>query len=67
MFELALISLLSAPTQLEASEAINQFCAEVVGIPYASDNFSDEQWTRFVYCREHIKAPTNFIPSDYID
>ena len=37
------------------SEEINKFCAYVVGIPYASDNFTDEEWNRFVYCREHLK------------
>jgi hypothetical protein len=37
------------------SEDINRFCAYVVGIPYASDNFSDEEWNRFVLCRESIK------------
>jgi hypothetical protein len=38
-----------------SSEQINRFCAHVVGIPYASDNFTDEEWERFVYCREHLK------------
>ena len=32
-------------------ETINQFCARVVGIPYASDNFTDEEWERFKYCK----------------
>ena len=36
------------------SEQINQFCAYVVGIPYASDNFNDEEWERFKYCRERL-------------
>lgn len=56
MFELiAILGLSMSP--LEASESINEFCSTVVGIPYASDNFSDEEWSRFVYCRESIKAP----------
>jgi hypothetical protein len=38
------------------SEDANKFCAYVVGIPYASDNFSDEEWNRFVYCRETLKT-----------
>jgi hypothetical protein len=38
------------------SEDVNKFCAYVVGIPYASDNFSDEEWNRFVYCRETLKT-----------
>ena len=40
------------------SENINKFCAYVVGIPYASDNFTDEEWNRFVYCRESLKPNT---------
>lgn len=39
----------------QKSEEINKFCAYVVGIPYASDNFTDEEWNRFVYCRENVK------------
>lgn len=57
MFELMLISQLLTP--LEASERINMFCTEVVGIPYASDNFTDEEWERFVYCRESIRRPSS--------
>jgi len=56
MFEL-LIILNLMKTPIEASESINEFCSYVVGIPYASDNFTDEEWGRFVYCREGIKAP----------
>jgi sarcosine oxidase delta subunit len=37
------------------SEDINKFCAYVVGIPYASDNFTDEEWRRFVYCRDNLR------------
>jgi hypothetical protein len=36
-------------------ESVNQFCAYVVGIPYASDNFSDEEWKRFEFCRDTLK------------
>ena len=38
------------------SEEVNKFCAYVVGIPYASDNFTDEEWKRFVYCRDNIES-----------
>ena len=38
------------------SEDINKFCAYVVGIPYASDNFTDEEWERFKYCREQLET-----------
>jgi hypothetical protein len=38
-------------SQLIAANPENQkFCAEVVGIPYASDNFTDEEWQRFQLC-----------------
>jgi hypothetical protein len=56
MFELALIAGLSL-SPLHASEEVNKFCAEVVGIPYASGAFSDEEWDRFVYCRESVRVP----------
>lgn len=56
MFELSLILGL-ALTPLEASESINEFCSYVVGIPYASDNFTEKEWERFVYCRESIRVP----------
>jgi len=38
------------------SEEINKFCAYVVGIPYASDNFTDAEWERFVVCRESLEV-----------
>mgnify|MGYP001562589844 FL=1 len=56
MLELTMILGL-ALTPLEASEKVNEFCSHVVGIPYASDNFTDEEWGRFVYCREGLKVP----------
>jgi hypothetical protein len=38
-------------SQMIAANPENQkFCAEVVGIPYASDNFTDEEWQRFQLC-----------------
>lgn len=37
------------------SEEINKFCSYVVGIPYASDNFTDEEWERFTFCRDSLK------------
>jgi hypothetical protein len=52
MIELLASSLIATSNR---SEEINKFCAYVVGIPYASDNFTDKEWERFVYCREHLK------------
>ena len=40
----------------KSSEEINKFCAYVVGIPYASDNFTDAEWERFVFCRESLEV-----------
>jgi hypothetical protein len=38
-----------------APELIQRHCAAVVGIPYASDNFTEEEWFRFVGCvRNHL-------------
>ena len=38
-------------TQLIAANPETQkFCAEVVGIPYASDNFTDSEWQQFQRC-----------------
>jgi hypothetical protein len=45
-----------AITASQQSEEVNKFCSYVVGIEYASDNFTDEEWDRFVYCREHLKV-----------
>lgn len=52
-----MIELLAATLIASASnktEEINKFCAYTVGIPYASDNFSDEEWKRFKYCRDTL-------------
>jgi len=51
MIELLASALIASSNQ---SEQINKFCAYVVGIPYASDNFTDEEWQRFKYCREKL-------------
>ena len=29
---------------------VNRVCAKIVGIPYASDNFSDAEWEQFKQC-----------------
>lgn len=42
-------------SEVDRSEMINRFCSYVVGIPYASDNFNDEEWNRFQFCREHLE------------
>lgn len=52
MIELLASAVIASSQQ---SEEINKFCAYVVGIPYASDNFTDEEWERFQFCRESLK------------
>ena len=51
--------LLLLPTSVSAQEVysinVNRLCAEVVGIPYASDNFSDEDWQQFKSCMNFVK------------
>ena len=34
---------------------VSKLCADIVGIPYASDNFSDEEWQQFQNCVKNIK------------
>ena len=56
MIELLASTVIAASDYSKQSEQINRFCAYVVGIPYASDNFTDEEWQRFVFCRESLKV-----------
>ncbi len=34
---------------------VNRLCASIVNIPYASDNFSDEEWVKFQQCVKYIR------------
>lgn len=54
MIELLAATLIASSSTNTDNEDINKFCAYVVGIPYASDNFTDEEWKRFVYCRNTL-------------
>ena len=38
---------------------VNRVCAAIVGIPYASDDFSDEEWVRFKQCRDYLQRFNN--------
>jgi hypothetical protein len=49
-----MIELLLALTSIPPQEQVNRQCAYIVGIPYASDNFTQEEWNRFQLCRELI-------------
>ncbi len=51
---LSIILVFSTSNSVQAQEIypinINKFCANIVGIPYASDNFSDEEFELFNKC-----------------
>lgn len=34
---------------------VNRLCAAIVQIPYASDNFSDEEWQDFTQCLRFVR------------
>ena len=34
---------------------VDRVCAAIVGIPYASDNFTDEEWQKFLNCRSYLQ------------
>lgn len=36
-------------------EIINQFCSIVVGVPYQSDDMTNDQWQRYTFCMEHLE------------
>ena len=43
--------MLQVPTQeYVIPESVARYCAKAVGIPYASDNFSDREWEQFKSC-----------------
>ncbi len=51
MIELLLASTIAS---VPYTEQINRQCAYIVGIPYASDNFTDEEYSRFILCKKLI-------------
>jgi uncharacterized membrane protein len=34
---------------------VNRLCATIVQIPYASDNFSNEEWDQFQQCLRFVR------------
>jgi hypothetical protein len=53
-FIIAGVLIASSAKATTHEETVNQFCAYVVGIPYASDNFTDEEWKRFKFCKDTL-------------
>jgi hypothetical protein len=53
-FDFLLAAILSAraANTVPNAEYVDRYCAELVGIPYASDNFTDSEWAQFKTCRE---------------
>jgi hypothetical protein len=49
--------LLASPVSAQEvySVNINKLCAGIVGIPYASDNFTDLEWQQFQDCVKYVK------------
>jgi hypothetical protein len=54
------IFIVSISLPLQAQEVysinVNRVCSTIVGIPYASDNFSDEEWRQFQECVSFMKS-----------
>ena len=56
MFSFLLATVTAFQDPHVAPESIQRHCAAVIGIPYASDNFSEEEWWQFVGCvRDHLR------------
>ncbi len=53
MIDLLLASVLTTAS-ISKEEQVNRQCSYIVGIPYASDNFNDDEWNRFKLCRKLI-------------
>lgn len=50
MFSFLLATVTAFQDPYVAPEFIQRRCAAIVGIPYASDNFTEEEWYQFVEC-----------------
>lgn len=56
MLALLLATTISTPQVYTAQhDVINRFCSFVVGVPYGTDNVTDEEWNRFTYCRQMLR------------
>lgn len=59
MKRLLLATILLLPTGVSAQEVyrinVNRACAAIVDIPYASDNFTDEEWEQFKDCLNFMR------------
>jgi hypothetical protein len=49
-----------APVSAQANDMmiyinVNRLCAAIVNIPYASDNFTDQEWQQFQDCVKYVR------------
>ena len=60
MKNILLATLLLLPTSVSAQEIYsintNRFCSVIVGIPYASDNFTDKEFEEFKKCLKFVQT-----------
>jgi hypothetical protein len=60
MKNILLATVLLLPTSVSAQEIYsintNRLCATIVGIPYASDNFSDKEFEEFKKCLKFVQS-----------
>ena len=45
----------AAANEMMITVNVNRVCAAIVQIPYASDNFSDEEWEQFKRCLQFVR------------
>lgn len=51
------LPLATLPAHAETvSVNVDKLCSVLVGIPHASDNFTDEEWKEFLRCREFLRS-----------
>jgi hypothetical protein len=55
LLPLILLSTLPVSAQEIYTMNINKVCAKIVGIPYASDSFSDQEWEKFKQCMNFMR------------
>jgi hypothetical protein len=58
MKALLAVAIILAPFTAKAEMVtinLNRVCAAIVGIPYASDNFTDAEWEDFKECRDYLR------------
>jgi hypothetical protein len=62
LIEILLASALNVTNQQQMQESIDRMCAYKVNIPYASDNFTNEEWAKFQQCREIMNDALYHVP-----